>query len=86
MVGACLVSLGCGGSGFSPAKQAEYDRVRCETVALAPLALEDVDAVVHSLEDGIAIDDLFQLLAVAKDNIGVVKVDLATCRAQFPKL
>lgn len=84
LAGACC-ALACS-TPPTPAQVAQYDRVKCETVALEPLALSDADAIVHSLEDGLAIDDLFQLIADVKGNIQSVKAAVATCRAQFPKL
>lgn len=85
VAGACLCALACS-TPATPAQVAQYDRVKCETVALEPLALSDADAIVHSIEDGLSIEDLFQLIAVGKENIDAVKTALATCRAQFPKL
>lgn len=88
VAGVCLIGgLACSGQPLTPAQQAQYDRVRCETVALAPLALSDADALVHSVEEnGLSLEDLFAMIAIGKDNIDAVKAAFSTCRAQFPKL
>lgn len=82
-----VIVLAACGQPLTPAQTAQVDRVKCEVTALEPLALQDAEAAVHSVEDGvIGLDDVVALTADAKSNVDAVKSAFATCRAQFPRL
>lgn len=85
LAGSMLCWLGTGCSPLTPAQQAQYTRVKCEIAALEPLAMANADAAVRALEDGrVGLDDLIELTATAKTDVGAVRNAFATCRAAFP--
>lgn len=71
----------CAAGGLTPAQQAQYDRVKCEVKALTPVALDDADHVVNSIEDGnLSLADLLELIPVTEATAAAVKSAFSDCR------
>lgn len=86
LIALCVIPLavGCVG-GVTPAQQAQFDRIKCEVKALTPVAVEDADHIVHSIEDGnISLSDVFELIPVVQDTEAKVRAAFAACRNPQP--